>query len=41
MSSFAFVECFGVPNVGYIGVIAARALALPGDVLTVIVKDEA
>jgi hypothetical protein len=41
VSAFPFVECFWIPNVGYVGVVTARALALPGDVFTVIVEDEA
>jgi len=39
VSAFPFVKCFWIPNVGYVGVIAASALTLPGNVLTVIVKD--
>jgi hypothetical protein len=41
VSAFPFVKGFGVPNVCDVGVVTARALALPGDVFTGIVKDEA
>jgi hypothetical protein len=39
VSAFPFVKGFWIPNVGYVGVVTASALALPGDVFTGIVDD--